>query len=168
MQSLLNKFLSNNKLSAMTATSHSVQFFEASCDACRHRFSMPLLSDFSYGEFILHGERQTIFGFLSAHDEPAWDDIEGRLRRAGLFSASATRLEIDRFQRVIAASADTISGERLVLFPVCPSCGSRSLAYDDSKPQGIRDVPRVTFGEYQLLSDEMRTQKVTELWRQFT
>jgi len=128
---------------------------------------MPLLSDFSYGEFILHGERQSVFGFLSAHDEPAWEDIEARLLRAGLFSASAKRPDIDRFQRVIAASADAISGQRLVPFPVCPSCGSRSVAYGDSKPQGVRGVSRVTFSEYQLLSDEMRSQRVAELWRQF-
>jgi len=151
----------------MTSASHLVQFFEASCHACGHRFSMPLLGDFSYGQFILHGERQSVFGFLSAHDKPAWEDIDARLLRAGLFSASAIRPDIDRFQRVVAASADAIGGQRLVPFPVCPSCGSRSVAYGDSRPQGIRDVPRVTFGEYQLLSDEMRSHKLAELWRQF-
>src|SRR6267154_6330297 len=144
----------------MTSASHLVQFFKASCHACGHRFSMPLLSDFSYGQFILHGERQSVFGFLSAHDEPAWEDIDDRLLRAGLFSASATRPDIDRFHRVVAASADAIGGQHLVPFPVCPSCGSRSVAYGDSRPQGIRDVPRVTFGEYQLLSDEMKSHRL--------
>ena len=149
---------------AMTSTLILLQFFEGSCRACRHKFSMPLLSDFSYGEFILHGKRQHVFGFLSSLDEPAWDDIDARLRQAGLFSAFATGRDIDRFHRVIAASADAIGGQRLVPFPVCPSCGSRSIAYGDSKPQDIRSVPRVTFSEYQQLSSEMKSQKVAELW----
>jgi hypothetical protein len=159
----------------MTA-SQQVQFFAASCHACRRKFSMPVLSDFSYGDFILHGERNCVFGFLSAHNEPAWEDIETRLQRVGLLAASPTRTDIDRFHRVIAASADAISGQRLVPFPVCPSCGSHSVAYGDSMPheigdfirEDIREIPRVTFETYQLLSDATKTERVGELWRQFS
>ena len=127
---------------------------------------MPLLSDFSYGEFIFHGERQRVFGFLSAHDEPAWEDIEARLRRAALLSDSPSCSEIDRFHRVIAAAADSIAGQRLVPMPVCPSCGAR--AYGDSDPQGIHEIPGVTFQQYQSLSDSERLRRVEQLWREST
>jgi hypothetical protein len=160
----------------MTTASQQVQFVEASCQACRRKFSMPVLSDFSYGEFILHGERNCVFGFLCAHNEPAWEDIETRLKQAGLLAASPTRTDIDHFHRVIASSADAISGQRLVPFPVCPSCGSRSVAYGDSKPheigdfirEDIREIPRVTFEAFQLLSDATKTERVGELWRQLS
>jgi hypothetical protein len=151
----------------MTTTSHQVRFFEASCHVCGHKFSMPLLSDFSYGEFTFHGEKHAVFGFLSAHEEPAWQDIESRLRQVGLLAISPTRSNIEHFHRVIAASADAISGQQLVPFPVCPSCGARSVAYGDSKQLNIREIPRVTFHKYQSLSNEMKFQRLGELWRQF-
>lgn len=152
----------------MTMPAHKVQFFSAKCQACGHRFSMPLLGDFSYGEFILHGERQRVFGFLSAHDEPAWEDIDARLRRVALLSDSPSRPEIDRLHRVIAATADSIAGQRLVPFPVCPSCGARSVACGDSDPQGIHEIPRVTFQWYRSLSDAERSRRVEQLWKEST
>ncbi len=155
----------------MTDTSQQVQFFQASCQACRRKFSMPLLSDFSYGEFIFHGERGGVYGFLLALEEPAWEDIETRLQRVGVLAVSPTQKntkDIDRFHRVIAACSDAIGGQALVPFPVCPSCQSHSIAYGDSTPLGIRDIPRVTFGAYQLLSEAMKTERVGELWRQFS
>ena len=129
---------------------------------------MPLLGDQSYGQFILFGERGGAFGYLSAFDEPAWDDITKRLERARLFTTSERRADVDRLQRVIAASADAISGQSLGLLPVCPSCHSDSVAYGDSKPLGIRELPSVTFHGYQLLSDEQKTDRLCELWRQFS
>src|SRR5690349_13737073 len=65
-----------------------IQFFSATCHACGHRFSMPVLSDFSYGEFIFYGGREQVFGFLSAHYEPAWEDIAARSRRAAFLGDS--------------------------------------------------------------------------------
>jgi hypothetical protein len=128
---------------------------------------MPLLGDFNYGDFVLHGERNSVFGFLSAHVEPAWEDIEARLRQPGLLGTSPIRSDIDRLHRVIAALADAIGGQRLVPFAVCPSCGSRSVVFGDSKPLGIRGIPRVTFDEYKRLPDAMKSQRLRELWQQF-
>ena len=147
---------------------HKVQFFNASCQACGQIFSMPLLSDFSYGEFIFHGERDHVFSFLSAFEEAAWDDIENRLRQAGLLADSPSRQQVQLMHRVIAAAADMISGQRLVPFPVCPSCGSSSVTYGDSEPQGIREIPGVTFNQYQMLSTTERSRRVEQLWTEFS
>src|SRR5438874_1555813 len=128
----------------MTVTSHRVQFYEASCPHCRRTFSIPLLGNQSYGQFIFHGEKGDAFGFLSAFEEPAWEDIERRLRRAGMYTTSHSRTNIDRFQRVVAASADPICEQTLMLLPVCPGCSSQSVEYWDSKPLDIREVPGVS------------------------
>src|SRR5436190_9484677 len=133
----------------MTVTTHRVQFYEALCRDCRRTFSSPLLGDQSYGQFIFHGEKGTAFGYLSSFDQPTWEDITGRLRRAGLFTSSKGQADIEHFQRVIAASADPISGQRLVLLPVCPGCRSQSIEYADSKPLDIRQIPSVTFSGYE-------------------
>ena len=150
----------------MTAITHRVQFFAALCRHCRRGFSIPLLGDQSYGPFVFHGERGGVFGYLSAFDEPTWEDISERLGRAGLFTASRSPADIDRFQQVVAASADLISGQKLVLLPVCPACRSQSVEYDDSKPLEIREIPGVTFGGYQRLSDESRIEGLRQLWKE--
>ncbi len=146
---------------------HRVQFFEAECLHCKWTFSMPLLAGQSYGQFIFRGDKGDVFGYLSAFEESAWEDITKRLKDAGLFSDSGSRTEIERFQRVIAASADPIRRQKLELFPSCPRCHSDSVSYGDSKPLRIHEIPRVTFCEYQLLSDDQKTTRLCELWRQF-
>ena len=143
---------------------HRVRFFGAACKACGFEFSMPLLSDFSYGELIFHGERQGVFGFLSSLEEAAWEDVDARLRASVLRSASPSRSEILRLQRVVAAVADPIAGRRLVPFPVCPSCGSRSIVDDESDPRGTGEIPRVTFQHYLSLSDAEKSRRVETLW----
>ena len=128
---------------------------------------MPLLGDQSYGQFIFKGNRGGVFGYLCAFDEPAWEDITNRLERTGFYTTSRNRADTDRFQRVIAASADAINGQSLILHPVCPSCHLDSVTYGDSRPLEIREIPYVTFNAYHLLSDEQKTANICELWRQF-
>jgi hypothetical protein len=122
-------------------------------------FSKPYLGDQSYGLFIFYGEKGGVFGYLSAFDEPAWEDITKRLKQAGLFTTSKRRDDIECFQRVIAASADTISGQSLVLLSICPSCHSDSIFYGDTNPLGIYEIPSVTFHDYQLLSAPIITSR---------
>jgi len=150
----------------MTAITHRVQFYEASCRHCRRTFSIPLLGDQSYGQLIFHGEKGNVYGYLSSFEEPTWEDITGRLGRAGLFTSSKSRVDIEHLQRVIAASADPISGQGLVLLPVCPGCRSQSVEYGDSKPLDIRQIPGVTFSAYQMHPDVNRTDMLRQLWEE--
>jgi len=150
----------------MTATSHRIQFYEASCRHCRRTFPIPLLGDQSYGEFIFHGEKGSVFGYLSAFEEPAWEDITSRLERAGLFTTPRSSANIDHFQRVIAACSDPISGQTLRLYPICPGCRSRSVEYGDSRPLDIREIPGVTFRDYHALSDQDRAGRLRLLWEE--
>ncbi len=150
----------------MTTPTQRVPFYEASCRHCRRTFSIPLLGDQGYGQFIFHGEKGSVFGFLFALEEPAWADIENTLRRAGLYTTSYSRPGAGRFQRVVAASADPIGGQPLVLLPVCPGCRSRSVEYGDSKPLDIREIRRVTFDAYQSLSDQDKTGRLRQLWEE--
>jgi hypothetical protein len=139
--------------------------FEADCRHCRRSFPIPLLGDFSYGQFVLHGERGGVFGYLSAFECPSFEDIHSRLLViAG--QQEFTRAESSRFQEVMASCADEISGQPLGLEPVCPFCRSHDLNYGDSKPLDDGEIRVVTFTGFQSLSDTAKTQKLTELWKQ--
>jgi hypothetical protein len=56
-----------------------VRFFQADCRDCTKKFPFPLLSDFAYGDFILHGEKGDVFGFLPALNNSTWEEITSRL-----------------------------------------------------------------------------------------
>jgi hypothetical protein len=126
---------------------------------------MPLLGDFSYGQFIFHGERGSAFGYLQALQDCAWEDMTARLQRAGLFPSSRKSVQIDHFHRVVAALADAINGQRLLPHPIFPSCQSYAVSCDDSKPKVIREIPSVKFQEYLALPDVARTQRLLQLWK---
>lgn len=140
-----------------------VQFYQASCNHCRRTFAMPLLGDQSYGQLILFGEKGSVFGYLCTFTERAWENINERLRREGLLPFSKDREDL-RLQRVIAALADAINGEKLSVYPICPSCRSDSITYGDSKPLNVREIPIVTFHDYRSLPDAQKTEKLDELW----
>lgn len=46
-----------------------IAFFEAKCKKCGTVFDTPLLSDFSYGEFIARSENGEIVAYLNAIEE---------------------------------------------------------------------------------------------------
>jgi hypothetical protein len=139
--------------------------FEADCRHCRRSFPIPLLSDFSYGEFVLHGVRGGVFGYLSAFDSPSFEDIHSRLLTIAGRQEFA-RDESSRFQEVVASCADEISGQTLGLHPVCPFCHSDDVDYGDSKPVAADQIRGVTFTGFQSLSDAAKTQKLAGLWKQ--
>jgi hypothetical protein len=153
------------------SSTHQVRFVEADCQHCHRSFPIPLLGDMSYGLFVLHGERGGVFGYLSAFECPSFEDIHSRLLTI-TGQQQFTRAEISRFQEVMAGCADEISGQPLGLNPVCPFCRSRDVDYGGSRPheigdferQDIREIRSVTFGQYELLSEQKRTDRLRELW----
>jgi len=113
---------------------HQVRFVHTDCQQCRRGFPIPLLDDFAYGSFVLHGEKGGVFGFLSALECPSWADIESRLHTITDQREFTSSADISRFQEVIACCTDNLEGQPLCLTPVCPFCRSHSLEYGGSKP----------------------------------
>jgi len=143
---------------------HQVEFVSADCRHCRRSFPIPLLGDFAYGSFVLHGERGSVFGYLSTFECPFWDDIKSRLLTIAGQREFKSRADISRFQGVVASCADKIDGQPLDLAPACPFCHSRSVDYGDTKPLHSGEIPAVTFTAFLALSDTAKTQRLEQLW----
>ena len=143
---------------------HQVEFVQAGCQHCRRSFPIPLLSDFDYGSFVLHGENGGVFGYLSAFECPFWEDIESRLHTITGQRKFTLSADISRFQEVIANCADEIDGQPLRLMPVCPFCHSHSLEYGSTAPLDFHEIPIVTFTRFQSLSDSERMERLAEFW----
>src|SRR5690348_16695066 len=109
-----------------------VRYFGATCKTCRCDFQIPLLSDFSYGEFICHG--RTVAGYFNSFEGPVWDDINSRLTTLGLLPGKPDSEQIAHMQEVIANTADPLGGQRLHMHPLCPHCGSIDVSFGDTRP----------------------------------
>lgn len=150
-----------------TPKSYRAQFFQASCRECRRTFSIPSFEDQLMaqirGQLILYGRQGSTFGYLAAFEEPAWQDIIDKLRQMGLLRKFPSPND-DRRREVIAVSADAIDGQPLTISPICPSCYSESVDYDDSKPLDVREIPCVTFQDYQSIPEEQKAERLYQLW----
>jgi hypothetical protein len=138
-----------------------IRYAGVTCRACGCLFGVPTLGDFNYGEFILHG--RGVAGFLQSIGEPAWDDIDARLRAQGLLPDKPAREQIDRMQEVIANAADRIGGQALSMRLVCPHCRSGDVEYSGAAGTFHR-VPEVQFREYMDLGENARDELVARLW----
>ena len=148
----------------MSAT-YQVRMFEVECRHCRRGFPIPLLNDFTYGEFILHGERGGVFGYLSAFTCPLFKDIHSRLLTiAGC--QEFTSAESARFREILACCADELDGQPLGLPSVCPFCRSQNLNYHDRRPLNDDLIRVVTFIGFESLSDKAKMEKLSDLWQQ--
>jgi hypothetical protein len=140
-----------------------VEFFQADCRDCRHVFRIPLLSDFDYGNFILHGKLGTAFVFVSALEEP-WEEIKNTLSAKVGDKSKPDFKNIARFQRVVALCADVSNGQEFGLFPVCPACGSQIINYGDSKSLGIQGIPFAKFSDFMSKPKLERQKLVLDFW----
>ena len=120
-----------------------VTLFPATCPACHHRFSTPVLSDFDYGEFLLRGERGKAVVYLPALLEPAWDVIAALC--PGPHMTPEGYPDTDRLHWVIAQLADPVDGERFQMNRLCPDCRSIVINYTASMPLGVMHVPAASY-----------------------
>ena len=145
----------------MILSDMEVRYFGVTFKSCGCRFHVPALSDFSYGEFILHG--RGVAGYLNSIAEPAWDDIASRLTAQALLPAKPSTEQIRCLQGVIARAADPIGGQPLYNHPVCPNCHSHDVDHNGSAGKFHR-LPLALYTRYTALSVRDRDEFIAQLW----
>jgi hypothetical protein len=123
-----------------------VAFFKATCSGCDRSFQWPLLSDFSYGEFILHGSNGTTHAYVSLFDNATFDVIRSVL-------PTATPQSI---QEVLARVADQIDDQQFTTVVMCPHCNSHDLSFDDTLAVQIAEISIATFDQFLSLNESER------------
>lgn len=98
-----------------------IALFEVKCNKCGTLFDTPLLSDFSYGEFIARSENGAVVAYLNAFEELSFNEI------SSLFDKLFEKYGIDLyksscFRFVVGKCSDRIEGQemRMDLDPICP------------------------------------------------
>ena len=134
-----------NPEASSSKTTRTVVLFAAECASCASVFPAPCLGDFAYGEFIFFGERGTVYVYLNAFSEPAWEIV------CSEFMAG----DGEKIQSTVAAVADTANGQRLCASHVCPVCYSRNWTRWGELPAvGRIEIGVATFVAFNALSVE--------------
>jgi Zn finger protein HypA/HybF involved in hydrogenase expression len=131
--------------------------FEVICASCNHVFASPILSDFSYGQYIFCSED----GMHYAH--------------ANAFEASAKLIYVllpedcgaELFWFALASLADKIHGKKLYVDTRCPRCGSANVKRNLGKEIDQISVSKVTYGDFVALPREDIIKQVKEVVVQF-
>lgn len=146
-----------------------ITFFEAKCNECGLLFDTPLLSDFSYGDFIATSENGAFVAYLNALEEPSVEEI--RLLFDKLFKRYGLKLnEISCFHFVVGKCSDMIEGQemRIDIGPICPDCGSKSINYNNLRVVRTRNVENLSFTSFIGLSDDEKNSLIKESIIQFS
>ncbi|MCP4143608.1 MAG: hypothetical protein GY755_25530 [Chloroflexi bacterium] len=131
--------------------------FETTCSSCEHVFSVPALSDFSYGQNIFYSE-------------------DGRYYiHANAFEASAKLIHVllpkdcgsELFWFSLATITDKINGKSLSVNARCPRCTSASVKRNLGKETGDMSVVKATYHDFVFLPREDIIRKVKETVKQF-
>lgn len=140
----------------------AIPAYRAWCKGCGEEFRVPILSDFTYGEFIAHGLAGLVFGYLNAIDSAAWNAIQAIYGELNLPKSDAAR-----FQHIVGNCLDPIDGQSLSIVsgPRCPRCRSEGIDYRDlpSDRLGSLDVPEASFHQFLALSEPDRRKLIAEL-----
>ena len=129
--------------------------FRGSCNACKEHLTVPLLSDFAYGEFIARAYDGRTHGYLNTFEESAWDSIEQIFGLVNVKFIDRELESIESFQWVLGKCIDPINGHELsiVLGPVCSFCGSKDVTYGNAIKVGYQSIPTVSFSEFMKLDE---------------
>lgn len=168
-----------------------VRFFEAHCSDCNDVFSVPLLSDFAYGEFILVSKDGKAFVYMNSIVEKSFDLISDlfrelnstekqqdsqkynfrslvalieKIKRKRKDDYLYTTMYLHRLHWTIAQCADEVDGQKLTNQFRCPKCRSTNVLYGDSVVVKDDLIPVVSFDKFNALSRDEKKDKVCELY----
>ena len=147
--------------------SRSVRFFTNTCRNCCNDIPIPLLGDFSYGEFLFQTEDGAEFGYAAAILEPAWEAVSEIVTHALGIDLKKVSPAIDRYHAVMRRCADPIGGKRFTDdFPICPICLKPMRNYGDSRVSHDATIPSVSYSRFMELSSDERSGLVIRYWKE--
>jgi hypothetical protein len=123
---------------------------KAGCRDCGGECSYPSLSDFTYGDFILHSDDGLTFRLLHAINNEVWNFADKHVLDKKDVSA---RERASILQEVVARLADCMDGHSFTMRMVCPFCGSNHLSRWDGERTSLADIPEATFQAFLSLGE---------------
>jgi hypothetical protein len=132
---------------------------KAKCKSCGLNFSAPLLSDFSYGEFVYSSQNAQRYQYLFAINNMTWDFVQSVLTVDFKIKAKDTGGIIQRVMGLIAdgdGKVDFYQNEKVL----CPSCGRDAKIQDRDSLTGFAEIDEMTFDRFERLTTEEKKKEI--------
>jgi hypothetical protein len=139
----------------VTHQTKTVYNFKNTCQKCFNDIEFPLLGDFSYGEIILQTKDGHDFYLAELIDNRTFNFILQRLKVDSEFMAKTDP------QKVLTLVADRLNGKELSTeYPICPICKSKQNHYSDNIRTNTRELPFVTWNDFQQLTESDKVEQI--------
>ena len=136
-----------------------VSTVKAKCKSCGQHFETPLLSDFSYGEFVYSSQSGQRCKYLSGINNKTWDFVKS-IVTADIEIKSKDKGEL--IQKVIGLIADNdnkadfYQNEKII----CPTCGRDAKKLERDNVTGFIEIDEMTFGRFERLTVDEKKKEI--------
>jgi hypothetical protein len=133
----------------------------AKCRFWGHKFEMPSLGDFSYGDFIYSDGKGKKFKYFSGINNEYWDFVNQTLEVSRIKAENRG----DAIQKIIGLIADFeeseghYQNERVI----CPVCGKKVLHFNRDKIVSTIDIDELSFNRYSKLTTQEKENEILSL-----
>jgi hypothetical protein len=131
----------------------SIAFFKTTCGQCFNDVEIPLLGDFSYGEFIFQttdGQEFFVGVFI---DNKTVDEVK-----------SALKGETYDLYAIMTQLADKRNNKSFsTVYPICPNCKRKIRYYTDNDKTTEKEAHYVTWADFQSKNEDEKKEAVLEL-----
>jgi hypothetical protein len=140
-----------------------ISYFQLKCSICGFVFQAPVLSDFSYGDFIYDSQSGKYFAYLNIFEDKVVFEVNEILKQEkNLLNQKGL---VDGIWQVFPITCDLAPDgspfERKIR--ECPFCKKRSLI-QSKDPIGVHEVPPITHVEWNNLETvEKRNRIVSKM-----
>jgi len=136
-----------------------VSTVKAKCKSCGQHFETPLLSDFSYGEFVYSSRNGQRYQYLLGINNKTWDfvqsvvnaDIEVKTKDKGEIIQKVMGLVADN-----ESKTDFYQNEKLI----CPTCGRDAKILDRDNVTGFIEIDEMTFDRFERLTADEKKKEI--------
>jgi len=139
-----------------------VSTVKAKCKSCGNHFETPLLSDFSYGEFIYSNHSGHSYKYLVGLNNKTWNFVQSIVN-----SDNKTKDKGEIIQKVMGliadkdANADFYQNDKLN----CPTCGRDAKILDRDIVTGFIEIGEMTFDRFERLTADEKKKEINLLMK---
>jgi DNA-directed RNA polymerase subunit RPC12/RpoP len=132
------------------------------CDNCKSSFVAPVLSDFSYGDFLLWSASDSVV-FMGAIGDRAYKEVMDWIEvkeQSGAMKGLDTAHILQTLFGELACDVDSAGRPYHIGRPPCPNCGSRRMYSVGDKIVGWVDISDVSHNEWFSLSAQEKEDRL--------
>jgi hypothetical protein len=136
-----------------------VSTVRAKCKSCGQHFETPLLSDFSYGEFIYSSQSGQRHKYLGGINNKTWDFVQSVVTTDIKVKTKDKGEIIQKVMGLIADNEDKADFYQNKIL-ICPTCGRDAIILDRDNVTGFIEIDEMTFDRFERMTADEKEKEI--------